>query len=546
MKKFYLIVTLVFLLSAMTFGDVIGDTESMTPAGVNIFVKTRHIGRLLKTANYLVYNVMDEEQRSKFISEKDAFRDKTGVDYLDEESLKNFGIDTSRPVSFAMFDKDVQAEVMVIFLPVTNEKEFTGKFIQIMKNTPPEEGSSKISPVTAKHRNIEITQLKDDMYVAGFGGYFVIGSTGDIVRKVIDVRDARDGHLMLTAEYKDYISREKNNYDINAFITRKFLEQLNAAPRGEAYGYAGNRELVLTQGGEGDAQNFDTNTLISSIDYISAGMGFDGNKFQLNGSVKLSNDNPYVEMILGLLKTGENGKSLYVQNADSTLFLSLNYKYLDNLCKSGMPMCAQYNQFKADLKKDGGIDFEKDILPYYSGVMNAFSIDSGASGGMGDMAVFLPINEAKKVEEIWKKFRGIVQAKYSKEKKFGEERIDGKRAFWYIDQTQMRFFVAHDSRGIYVGNSTGLIKAALKSDTMESAKNTGRLGRILNDRTFFLVNIKKNNFIRSLLQMRAQGTPGLGYGLSRIGEVSLFCEKREKLVSIDFDIEIKEGIKKGK
>lgn len=546
MKKLYLVVTLLFLFSAMTFGDVIGDTESMTPAGVNVFVKTRHIGRLLKTANYLVYNVMDDEQRNKFISEKDSFRDKSGIDYLDEESLKNFGIDTSRPVSFAMFDRDNQAEVMVIFLPVGNEKEFAGKFIQLMKKMPQTEGGEEISPVTARHKDIEITQLKSDMYVAGLNGYFIIGSTGDIVRSIIDVRDSRSGSLVLTPEYRAYISREKNNYDVNAFITRKFLEQLNSAPAGGTYGSASDRELTLTQGGETDTQNLDANALISSIDYISAGMGFDGNKFQLNGSVKLSGDNPYVEMLLGLLKTGENGKSLYVRSADSTVFLSLNYRYLDNLCKGGIPMCAQYNQFKADLKKDGGIDFEKDILPYYSGVINIFSIDSGASGGMGDLAMFLPVNDEKKTAEIWKKFRGMVQAKYAKEKKFGEERIDGKRAFWYIDQTQMRFFVAYDSRGIYVGNSTGLIKSALKSDTMDRAVDTGRIGAILNEKTFFLVNIKKNNFIRNLIQMRAQGTPGLGYGLSRIGEVSLFCEKRERLVSIDFDIEIKEGTKKGK
>ncbi len=545
MKKIYLIVTLLFLFSAMTFGDVIGDTESMIPDGVNVFVKTRNISRLLKTANYLVYNLMDEEQRKGVLSEKDSFKDKTGVDYLDEESLKNFGVDTSRPVSFAMFDKDNMSEVMAVFIPVKNDKEFTAKFIEITKNMPVQEGGSPVNPVTAKHKNVEITQLRNDMYVAGLNGYFIIGSTGDIVRNIINVRDARNGSLVLMPEYKDYISRDKNNYDVNAFMTRKFLEQLNSTPKGETYGVSDLRDLVLTQGTEGNPQDLNPNSMISAIDYISAGMGLDGNKIQLNGSVKFAADNPYVEMLLGLLKTGENNRSLFVQNADTTVFLSLNYRYLDNLCKGGLPMCAQYNQFKSDLKNDG-IDFEKEILPNYNGVVNAFAIDSGAAGGMGDLAVFLPINDVKKCEEIWKKFRGAAQAKYSKEKKFGEEKIDGKRAFWYIDPTQMRFFVAYDGRGIYAGNSTGLIKAALKSDTMDKAAGKGRLGTILNDKTFFLINIKKNNFLKNLLQMRAQGTPGLGAGLSRLGEMSLFCEKRDRLVSLDFDIEIKEGKKKGK
>ncbi|HOP64829.1 MAG TPA: hypothetical protein PK906_15740, partial [Spirochaetota bacterium] len=328
--------------------------------------------------------------------------------------------------------------------------------------------------------------------------------------------------------------------------TRKFIEQQYPASKGEKYGSGEEGNFLPVQGKAADQEAFDRETLLKSIDYVSAGMGFDGNKFQLNGSVKLAGDNPYVDMLLGLLKTGENGKSLYVQSADSTIFLSLNYKYLDNLCRSGIPMCTQYNQSKEEMKKLAGIDFEKDILPYYSGVMNIFSIDSGASGGMGDVVVFLPVNDEKKIRELWGKFRGVVKAKYSKQKKFGDERIGGKRGFWYIDETQMRFFVVYDNRGIYAGNSTGLIKAAIKSDTMSKAKNTGRLGRLLNDKTFFLVNIKKNNFIKNILMMRAQGTPGLSTGLSLIGEVNLFCEKKDKLVSVDFDIEIKEGMKKTK
>ena len=46
------------------------------------------------------------------------------------------------------------------------------------------------------------------------------------------------------------------------------------------------------------------------------------------------------------------------------------------------------------------------------------------------------------------------------------------------------------------------------------------------------------------MQMRSQTNPEIGKGLNRIGEIFLFCEKRDRMLSIDFDIEIKEAAKK--
>jgi len=225
MKKLYFVAVAVLLLSSFSFGEVVGDTESMAPGDVNIFVKTRHIGRLLKSANYIVYHIMDEENRNQFLAEKDSFRDKTGIDYLDEESLKKFGVDTSRAISFAMYDTDNSRDVILFFIPVFNEQEFVQNFIETVKKTNAADGGQEISPVTTKYRGVSVTQIKKDAFAAAYGGYFIMASTDDILRKSIDVREERKGSLILTAEYRDYISKDKNNYDLNAFITRKFIEQ---------------------------------------------------------------------------------------------------------------------------------------------------------------------------------------------------------------------------------------------------------------------------------------------------------------------------------
>ena len=543
MKRLYSVLITFFLAGSVSFGQMAGDTESLTPADVNLFVKSKEIVKLLKTFNYLVFNLMDEQQKADILTERDKFRDKTGIDYLDEKSVRNAGIDTGRAVSFANFDKDNTDEVMLIFLPVLNEKEFPLKFIEMVKKTNADNPEMVISPVTTTYKNVTVYQVKNDLYIAPANGYLLIGSTGDIIRRVLDVRASRNGSLMLDEHYKDYLTKEKNRYDINAFVTKKFIMQMNTPSDGQNYGLYSMSNFILAQSDSG-MKNLDNSSAFDSIDYISAGMGFDGNKFQMNASAKLAKDNPYVDLILGFLKTGVQNKSLYVPAADSTLFMSMNLKYLDNFCKGEIEWCTQYNSFKEQLKTDMGIDFEKDFIPYHEGGVNVMALDSASSGGMGDLLVFVPMSDPKKIEELWLKMRKGFQAKYGKTKKFGEEKIGGKRGFWFIDESQMRFFISFDQRGIYAGNSTGLMKSGISSNTVDTAVNTGRFGKVINDKTFFLLNIKKNAFLKALMQMRSQGNQDIAKGINRIGEIFLFCEKRDGLISVDFEVEIKEPVKK--
>ncbi|HNX24038.1 MAG TPA: hypothetical protein PKG60_08295 [Spirochaetota bacterium] len=544
MKRLCFVFIAFFLAGSVSFGQMAGDTESLTPSDVNLFVKSKEIVRLVKTFNYLVFNLMDEQQKAELLSERDKFRDKTGIDYLDEKSIRTAGIDTSRPVSFANFDKDNTDEVMLVFLPVINEKEFPLKFIELVKKTNADNPEVNISPVTTSYKNVTVYQVKNDLYIAPANGYLLIGSTSDVIRRVLDVRASRNGSLILDENYKDYLTKEKNRYDLNAFVTKKFIMQLNSSSgSSQNYGLFSMKDFILTQSGSGMPDQ-DKGSVFDSIDYIAAGMGFDGNKFQMNASAKLAKSNPYVDLILGFLKTGVQNKSLYVPAADSTLFMSMDLKYLDNLCKGEIEWCTQYNAFKEQMKIESGIDLEKDFIPYHSGGVNVMAFDSASSGGIGDILVFVPMTDSKKIEQLWLKIRKGIQAKYAKTKKFGEEKIGGKRGFWFIDESQMRFFVSYDQRGIYAGNSTGLMKSGIQSSTVDMAANSGRYGKVINDNTFFLLNIKKNAFLKALMQMRSQGNQDIAKGINRIGEIFLFCEKKDGLISVDLEIEIKEPGKK--
>ncbi len=242
--------------------------------------------------------------------------------------------------------------------------------------------------------------------------------------------------------------------------------------------------------------------------------------------------NPMVEYLLGIFKTGEGGHSLNTESADASMFLSIDYDHLNRSCKKNMPGCDEFKKYKTEFKINTGLDFEKDIIPYSRGVMNVISQDS-SGGGTGDYAVFFPFNSQVQIVKIWSKIRSISKKKYSSAKKFGDQKIDGHRGYWFIDEKKIRNFVSYDKRGIFAGNSLNMIEKGLKSKLVhEGSDNNIRTGK-----TFLMINIKKNAFLRSMLMMKAGGNPEVGKAMEKIGQIYIYCDKNSGVLSTDVDIE---------
>nr|AXS01273.1 hypothetical protein [uncultured bacterium] len=517
MKKFYFAIIAFFLTCSISFGQMSGDSESLVPADVSIFVKSKEISKLTKTMNYIVNNLMDEKQRGEFIAKRDEFKKNTGIDYLDEKSLRSAGVDTDRSVSLANFEKDISDDVNLLLIPVLNEDEAVLRFMEVIRRINPDD-SAELKNVTTRYKNQTVYELKDKMYVTCVNKYIIVGSTSDIIKKAIDLKDSRNNTLILDENYKDFVSRIGDGYDLNVFLTKRFF--VNRFSKGN-----------------------DEGSLLDSIDYIAAGIGLDKNKIQINASAKFAKDNQSAKEYLNFLKTGVHASSIYIPTADSTMFFSLDYQYINKFCKGEVEWCEQYHSLKELVKRETGIDFDKDLLPYFNGGINIISQDSTSSfGGFGDALVFVPMTNPAKIETLWNNMKKFFQAKYSKSKKFGEEKIGSNKSFWFIDENQMRFFVSYDKRGIYAGNSTVLMKSGLAANTVTQSKSS-RYKDIINDKTFYILNIKKSSFLNMFIQMgaQAQGNSNVAGLVNRLGEIFLYSEKNDNFISLNLEIEIKEA-----
>ncbi len=552
MKRFICLLAAMFLFQGMVFSDYAGDTESLIPENAEIFIKTREISHLLKTANYIL-SALDDESKKSFDKKREEFRSKTGIDYLKNESLKKTGIDTARPISFVSFDKDNNQDVMAFFVPIINEKDFPLKFVEIIKKMRPGE-ELDVYPVITDYNGSALYQIQKDIFTATVPGYFIIASTGDLVRKILDRQNDRKGSLILNKDYSDYLSKRNKVFDINIFLSGEFIKRaIDSIPRKDRivfldtvekereYLYAHKVKMNASVNASNDKTKNDFDTKIyDAIEYLSGGIGFSGNKLQISGSVKLDSNSYYSKALSGLFKTGLAGRMLNIPEADLSLFLSYNLQSLKDLCSKNEPWRKAYDDMKEGFKSETGVDFEEEFLPAYSGASTVVYVQPEDTTEEGSLALFLSMNNELSTKNIWSKARKHLSAKYSGAGKFGEAKYKGgSGGFWFKDESGSAIHVVYNAKGIYLGTSQEFVIKAMEGSTFNNTKNPGRLGRFINADTYLIFHLKNSDLLRSFAADRGMDDNLYTGPLSGLGEIFIYCEKKGSYYSIDFDVEFK-------
>ena len=233
MKKTVLFTLIAFIaLASGVYPQERADVvESITPSPVMLFVKTSRIKNFLVSLKFVADNLLSAERAGALKSRTDGFKSKTGVDLTDIASLEKAGIDVDRSLSFAMYPEGRKNEErMLIFLPVMDEKTFPLKFVEMLKKTARNE-TVDIYPVITQYGDYTMYQIRRDIFTTALDGVFVIGSTGEIVRSVIDAKVKNAGHLAIDPGYIDSLAKNRKNYDLRAFASRDFLKGDNEGPR---------------------------------------------------------------------------------------------------------------------------------------------------------------------------------------------------------------------------------------------------------------------------------------------------------------------------
>ena len=119
------------------------------------------------------------------------------------------------------------------------------------------------------------------------------------------------------------------------------------------------------------------------------------------------------------------------------------------------------------MKEDLGLDFQADVVPSFSGVMNMVTGEpKGAGSGY---ALYLPMNDAAQSGKILDKAAAYLKEKYKGTERFGTVTIGGAKSYWYIGAKSGKTYISRDRRGLYMANDAELMAATM------AGKETGQV-----------------------------------------------------------------------
>lgn len=530
--------------------------EAITPASASMFLKTARIKELVGTVKFVSENLLHRDYADKFSKMLENIKAGTGIDPLDPEALTNAGIDVGRSASLAIYPSGKRNEErMLIFIPVLDDKTFPLKFVEILKKMAKTKNAD-LYPAITEYKNHAVYQSHRDIFTTAMDGVFIIGSTGELLRSVIDARVNGSGFLAADPLYVEYASRLSKNYDLRAYVTRDFLKEAlkrRPKPDGEQKGEqkkvtggpldaAGLIEAAYfadaSAGGPSVRSELDRletgPSPFNAVDYASLGVKVTPAAVDIDIRARFNSGSGSVNTFLDVIRTGMYGRALEVKNASTYAYVSFDFNRIEELCRKSAAGCGYYAQFKDEVREDLGIDFEKDVLPHFSGVLNI--VAGEPKGGGGGYLFFLPMNDAGRTKAVFDKSSAYLREKFKGTARYGADTIGGVQSFWHVDSKNNRIHMLCDGRGLYLGNDRELIGMALAGRELRNHQAAGGVLSRLGENVFFLAHMKKDSFFGALLTLYSYRNKEISGVVNMMSDLNVIGVKDN--TSLSFDVSI--------
>jgi hypothetical protein len=534
MKKLHLL--LVFILvtgQGIAQDSVTGiEIESITPSTAILFVKTSKVRKFVATVKELAADFPEEKEMKEILESIKSFRDKTGIDALDSNSLSEAGIDVERKMGLAFFESSGKSENIIIFLPVADEKKFPLKFVEILKEMNKEKPDLDIYPAITSYRNSRIYQVRKDIFYTLAGGYFLIAPTGEILKKAIDLQEKGAGggsSLMGDRVYSGYKDLVDDEYSVNLFATREMvIKAFESTSAG-----AGNP-------GKGSVKHDREKRppFLDAIEFGAAGLEYSSRRLKMSVSTSFNNKDQNINSALDVIKTGISRSGLYLPGAHYNFFLSFDPGNLKEVCSRPASACSFFIKGVSEMEKEYGISYSRDIVPNFTGGINVNIEKFNPGSGNERYLLFFPMNDERKTGSMISRMRKTLKRKQREKGKYGETRIGKRPAFWILDSRGKKRFYAFDRRGLYIGSGPDLLRWGMKTERIQNSGVRSIYTDKIGPRVFFLLHLKKESFLSGMMKMRAARNKDLKNSVNRMGDFYLRGTKNGSFLSFDLDIEI--------
>jgi hypothetical protein len=483
-----IITTLIsFFISTALVGEEKKDTamlcsepDSLTPSSAEIFIKVTKISKVIDFINsrkdsYNLGNLL-----IKNVNWIKVLKDKTKIDILNLKTLKDIGIDIDKALYMTSLGYEKNEPDSIIFLPVTDKKNFPSNFIKFLKIINEDNNNPDLNPAISTYKDTRVFQIPNKIFFAVIDDHFVLTSSGKLLTNIIDMKiNGCDSALSMNPIYKAYKSKSETSNDsnlINVFFKKEFLDNKYKAaePKDAGKGIQAKKANL----------NF--------INYISLSLDNETDDLSLRGVVSINKNDPTGDLLLNVMTTGLFENGLFADNPAGYHFLSIDINRINEYFSTMTDKNdSAYKAYAGIMNPDSKMNFLKDaVLPCSKSFINIIFKKPGTAGEIDNFIVYIPMKECGDIKKTLKNFKNQTEKNHPEEGTFGEEKIDGHDSFWFKNGSNSKIYILEYKGNLYAGNDVEFIKSVLDLPDKNSMD-------IKND---FIKRIDKNTFLVSYTQ----------------------------------------------
>lgn len=413
----------VCLLSVFAFAEQENmSMEELLPADLSAFVRTDTIAAASGAFDYFL-SLLDSG--NIIVKSASNFYAASGINAADKASLKQAGIDISRPAGLGLKISG-EYKAMFIMLPVRSSLLFSKMFVSALQKT--DKKKRDLYPAFSRYRDFQIGQIEKDIFFFSMSGYFFVCSASDMVCSIIDTYLNRSGSLATDGSYLEYIKQNKKN---------GFPETLSL--------YAAKSGVIFLLKPKEEADVKQAN----KIGFLSALLNL--RRGRLSFKVGMSFDSADAKEMLKVFRPDASLRIPYSKDG-SYFFFSLEPKLMAK--NRSVPVFGKlYAKAEKFLKEQYGLNLVHDLLPYFQGVVSRTLIKLSESNNRTQEMLYIGLNNSSEADFLKQKTSAFLKNRYGVEN-LDDSLTDGLSA----GGKKIKHYAYWNDRGMYFGYDENFIR----------------------------------------------------------------------------------------
>ncbi len=562
MKAKIIILILIFSVITSIFGQVkpvekiiILEPQMVTPLRTAIFVEISNLEAAETTLNIYSKYLDTPGYFDNIINLINFVKTKVNQDIFKNDFLRTSGVETNRSIYLSYVLEKDNKNNNIIFIPVINEKEFPLLFIKILKSMKKNDNLDLV-PAASPYKNFIINQLLKDIFYTTIDGYFILTSSGELIKEIIDIKTGPVSPAALSGDplYTHYLTKKESSFPINVFIKGKSLTSINfndlipddfdnvegdnKNPQNDSAQKAENAEKKQPAPKRSGKYDF--------IDYLGFGLKNGIEKLNIKIYLQLDKNRTLSNLAAVTFTTGYADKTLFVPDPIAYCFVSADFRALSEAInkpenKNNIILPMAYGKINYYLKSNLGIDMQSEFTPYFGNLFNMVVLKSKRRKRYDNFIIYFPIVNSDDNKELYRKISGSIKKQYNKPGTFGETQIEGLDTFWFADSMGIKnYFFIFDNK-FFMINDAELIKYFKQEPGKNLFEVNKEFSETVGKDTFILAHIKfdKETLTKMLVGMMLINIdPGMGPMIDKIDTLTLIGSKIENFYNFNINIKL--------